>query len=133
MERMPIMFGFNFPAFKLLDVLSFQFEYYENPYPNDYGNTFTYSLPGFAAPISWDNQVDLATGFLNLDAYKHDNWKWSVYANKFFGKGKHFGIVAQAARDHYRTICTFDGIRDYADALYKPKHWYWATKAVMVF
>jgi hypothetical protein len=52
---------------------------------------------------------------------------------KFFGKGKHFGIVAQAARDHYRTICTFDGIRDYADALYKPKHWYWATKAVMVF
>lgn len=132
-ERMPIMFGFNFPAFKVLDVLSFQFEYYETPYPNTYGNTFTYSVPGFAAPISWDDQDAVATGFLNLDAYKHDNWKWSVYANRFFGQGKHFGIVAQAARDHYRTMCTFDGIRDYADALYKPKHWYWATKAVMVF
>ncbi len=129
-ERMPVMFGFNVPMFKLLDVLSCQFEYYGSPYPNDYGNTLTYSQPGFAAPITWAYQ-DNPPPF--LEWYKHDNWKWSVYANRFFGKGKHFGIVAQAARDHWRTMSTFEGNRDYGDALFRPKYWYWATKAVIIF
>ena len=132
-ERMPIMFGLNIPAFRTLDVLSLQFEYYGSPYPDDYGNIYTYSLPGFAAPYTWDKQKDVASGFVNFDAFKHDNWKWSIYANRFFGSGKHFGIVAQAARDHYRTICTFDGFRDYSDALFLPKHWYWSSKAVFIF
>jgi hypothetical protein len=129
-ERMPIMAGFNFPAFNFLDVISCQMEYYQSPYPNDYGNTFTYSQPGFAAPISYNDQQNPSP---RLEQYKHDNWKWSVYVNKFFGPSKHFGIVGQAARDHWRTMSTFEGNRDYGDALIKTRHWYWATKLVMVF
>ncbi len=35
-DRMPIMFGFNFPTFKLLDVLAIEAEYFPSPYKNSY-------------------------------------------------------------------------------------------------
>lgn len=130
LERMPIMFGFNVPMFRLIDVLSLQFEYYKSPWPNDYGNTLTFSVPGFFAPTTWSFQDNPPPW---MDWYKRDNWKWSVYANRFFGQERHFGIVAQAARDHWRTWSTYEGNRDYQDALFRPKYWYWATKMVVVF
>jgi hypothetical protein len=132
-ERMPVMFGFNFPAFKLLDVLSGQLEYYGSPYPNDYeiilpSQGLSSTPGGIAAPVRFAQR-----GTYTMDVYRHDNWKWSIYANRFFGKEKHFGIIAQAARDHWRTYTTYQNQRDYEEALTTTKQWYWATKAVVIF
>ena len=65
-ERVPIMFGINLPVFHVLDVLSFQMEYYGTPY-NNFGAYNNLSLPQWT-----DNQ---------LRVYR-DDWKWSVYARK---------------------------------------------------
>jgi hypothetical protein len=132
-ERIPVMFGFNFPAFKLLDVLSGQLEYYGTPYPNDYQKIYS-SKAIYGVPLPQYQEGDLPTGGdYTLRNYKHDNWKWSIYANRFFGKEKHIGIIAQAARDHWRTMTWYQTARDYEESLVKVKQWYWATKAVFIF
>lgn len=133
-ERIPMMFGFNFPAFKLLDVLSFQFEYYGSPYPNDYYKILPkQQYLGVPLPLSDINDLPPGLGGYILESYKHDNWKWSVYANRFFGKERHIGIIAQAARDHLRTLTWYQLARDYEEALVKVRQWYWATKFVFIF
>ena len=109
-ERMPVMMGVNLPAFKLLDVLSLEVEYYNNQFANNYSNVLYDAYP------TWPEFND-ATGYGTLaelqavvDAEKayndkwnsHDNWKWTVYAKKNVTKGVR--IYAQAASDHLRTI-----------------------------
>jgi hypothetical protein len=104
-ERMPIMFGFDVPAFKLLDVLAFEAEYYTNPYFNNnrnqlYANNtenanYQPAIP-YATEIS-DIAHDATHGGVSTT---HHRWKWSVYAKKKLGGN--FQIVAQAARDHSR-------------------------------
>ena len=74
-ERMPVMFGFNFPTFGLFDALSLQAEYYGYPYANDYGGTYSHAQPGYAAPF------DVSLGSLNSKdstLFANDNWKWSI-------------------------------------------------------
>jgi hypothetical protein len=133
-ERIPVMFGFNFPAFKLLDVLSCQFEYYSSPYPNDYQKIFPQKVYfGVPLPQFQDSDLPGGNGGYTMESYKHDNWKWSIYANRFFGKERHIGIIAQAARDHWRTMTWYQVARDYEESLVKVRQWYWATKAVFIF
>ncbi|MBN2035480.1 MAG: hypothetical protein JW768_01940 [Chitinispirillaceae bacterium] len=127
-DRMPVMAGFNLPTLGLFDALSFQAEYYPCPYPNDFGGTLSYSQPGFAAPF---DQTLITMSPSDSALYANDNWKWSIHGRRFIGT--HFGIVIQAARDHWRTVSSYDINKDYSDALVKPKHWYLATKLVVVF
>lgn len=127
-ERIPCMFGFNVPTFNILDVLSCQFEYYDSPYPDNYANIYpTEIFSGTPAPAI--NNL----GSYTLADYQHDHWKWSIYANKFFGTDRHFGIIAQAARDHWRTTTSYDQAADYEEALTRPNQWYWATKVIFIF
>jgi hypothetical protein len=133
-ERIPVMFGFNFPAFKLLDVLSCQLEYYGTPYPNDYQKILPMKqYYGVPLPLYDVLELPAGNGNYTMENYKHDNWKWSIYANRFFGKEKHLGIIAQAARDHWRTMTWYQLTRDYEEGLVKVKQWYWATKFVFIF
>lgn len=127
-ERMPIMFGFNFPTMGLFDALSIQGEYYGYPYANDYGGTLSYSSSGYAAPF---DVTYISLPPPDSARFANDNWKWSVHARRFFGP--HFGVVIQAARDHWRTMTTYDYNKDYSDALISHRHWYLATKAVFIF
>lgn len=125
-ERIPVMFGINIPTFGVLSVLSCQFEYYETPYPNDYGTQLRYAQEGIPIPTTGQGDYTVAKG-----SYKHDNWKWSVYARRFFGNN--FALVGQVSRDHWRTN-TFDkSYKETEEALTSPKDWYWAIKAVSVF
>ncbi len=131
-ERMPFTFGFHVPAFKLLNVLAVEFEYYKSPYPNDYGTQLRFAdIDGGGIPVPYlgepSTEYDIATG-----VYNKDNWKWSVYTEKSIGK--HFIIVGQVARDHRRTYSSFDPLKlDTEESLTKGKHWYWALKVVSVF
>lgn len=145
LQRMPVMFGFNFPTFNLLDVLTFQWEYYASPYPNDYKNQIEFvsaavPLPaqgsGFEDPISKYTVADSATGRPNF--YTHDNWKWSVYARRWVGT--HLALVGQVARDHWRTSTPYSQFRDTEDALVGDSpaisfsgDWYFALKIVSVW
>lgn len=128
-QRIPIMFGFNIPTCKILDVLAVEAEYYTMPYPDDYGNQLRWSSPQEGCPIP-------ATGLGNYlrtqtNAYDTDSWKWSVYASKTFNK--HFMLIVQAARDHSRTRSTYALYEDGEEAFVKNSQWYWAIKAVSVF
>lgn len=90
MERLPIMFGINLPTFKLLDLLSLEFELFKLKYPmSDLVVQGPPELPNYEV----------------LDAngnYSEDDWKFSLMAKKTVVPG--LEIFFQVARDHMRTI-----------------------------
>jgi hypothetical protein len=100
-KRIPVMVGFNLPTFKLLDVLSFELEYYNSDLPNSMYRPINSSLPigdilGGGGGVT---PVDIAR--YNRDV-NGDNWKWSVYTTRSVTKGVQ--IYGQVASDHIRTI-----------------------------
>ncbi|MDB5104431.1 MAG: hypothetical protein JWP91_2120 [Fibrobacteres bacterium] len=137
-QRMPMMVGFNLPTFNLLDVVAIQMEYYGSPYPNDYINQIAFVSAGVPIPTKGDGNsvadskytvADSASGRPNF--YTKDNVKWSIYARRWMGP--HLAIVAQAARDHWRTSTPYAQFRDTEEALSTSKHWYMAFKIVSVW
>ena len=134
LQRMPVMFGFNFPTFNLLDVLTFQWEYYASPYPNDYANQIRFVSAGVPQPTKGSMGTGGNSKYLVSDTanfFTKDNWKWSVYAR--YWMGKHLAIVGQVARDHWRTSTPYANRRDTEEALSDQKHWYAALKIVSVW
>ncbi len=133
-ERMPVMFGFDIPTFKFLDVLAFEAEYYTSPY---FGNNSQTLYDGYDYPVpipdpNWtDEEYNTDHGLVTTTAHR---WKWSLYGSKAFGKN--FRIVAQAARDHSRFQTSlydqpyylFDG-----DVTVGAKDWYYLFRAVWSF
>lgn len=123
-ERMPIMVGFNLPAFRFLDLLSFQFEYFDSPNLNNVlqlasHNWATPYLPTGSEPaFSRDSYNDLT---------KKDNYSWSILMSKKIFSALNFNL--QIARDHYRTVSTdfYYGSRlEPTEVLYKSSSsWYW--------
>jgi hypothetical protein len=115
LEKMPIMFGCNIPAFKLLDNLSLEFEWFGSKYPNSLGPYYS-RVPTPANPN--DGIVP--------DDYLHDDWKWDISARKtIFGGISFIGLIG---RDHLRTVTQIARDMDYEDALIKPDNWYWMFK-----
>ncbi|MDB5048577.1 MAG: hypothetical protein JWO30_1648 [Fibrobacteres bacterium] len=89
-RRIPFMVGFNFPAFKLLDVLSFEVEYYRSRMvpsfrPNQPNASPTPVVTDSYYPADWDK----------------DNLKWSVSAERTLVRG--VSLAAQVASDHSRS------------------------------
>lgn len=131
-ERMPVMFGFDVPAFKALDLLSVEAEYYSNPYFNDDflavypQNFYTPAIPDVNSASSEQTNTD--HGVVTTSVHR---WKWSVFARKDLGRN--FQIVAQAARDHSRfqnpkynePYYLFDG-----DVTVGAKDWYYLVRLV---
>ncbi len=90
-HRMPIMGGFNAPTFGLLDVLSFEVEWYGAPFFDDISK-YTSHTSGRQDPLPSNPEPG--------KNYKRDNWKWSVYTSKMFLE--HIKVSGQAASDHSR-------------------------------
>lgn len=109
-QRMPLMFGFNVPTFKMMDLLALEMEIFDNPY-----------VP------SWDNPVRNGVPHPVSELVEHpDKIKWSVYAKKDFGQVK---IVGQIARDHL--IPNVNGPMsqvERTDVLRKSNNWYWLLR-----
>jgi hypothetical protein len=123
-ERTPVMFGANIPAFKLLDVMACEFEYYTTPYPDNYERQLIPYWDG--TPLPW--KINTATSYSD----GHVRWKWSVYAKESLGK--HFAFIAQAARDHWRSYSSIGYyVHDAGTGMVSNKDWYWALKAVSFF
>jgi hypothetical protein len=117
-QRIPVMAGFNVPAFKILDVLSLEAEWYGSPYPNNYQNAFAI-WPG-PRPIPDPNPRYSAS------VYRKDDWKWSVYAAKTIVRS--FSVTAQFARDHFRTRANNVYNIEREESLTKDDQWYWMLK-----
>jgi hypothetical protein len=83
-QRNPRMVGFNIPSFRVLDVLSFELEYFKTPalYTNDLQNIQTSAEPSVA-----------------LNGLKNNPWDWSIYAKKTLAKG--VSLRALIGKDHY--------------------------------
>jgi hypothetical protein len=122
-DRTPMMFGFNMPTFKFLDVLSIEGEYFTSPYANvikaqsdESPNKLPIPLGNVPGRPPYDATID----------YTKDSWKWSVYASKTLLN--HFTLIIQFARDHARADYKFDKMRDYEELLRTTKDWYWMSK-----
>jgi hypothetical protein len=103
-ERMPMMAGINIPTLKLLDVLSFELEYYNSRFFNSFKEPLYSALPIWQLP----DYSDSASVARYESAAKRDNWKWTVYGKKRITKG--IDIYAQAASDHIRTFHVLEGL-----------------------
>jgi hypothetical protein len=122
-HKMPLMFGFNIPAFKVLDVLSAEFEWYGCTYPNNY--EYIHESPIVPVPVTPQNE-----GCNSLDARNYavaDNWKWAVYTKKNFKSGLY--LVGQVARDHIRNETPIASNIDREEALRTNQAWFWEIKA----
>jgi len=113
--RLPVMVGFNVPTFKLLDVLAFEWEYQDSPYPNSVKNPYYDMLPLPMAP------------------QPHSDVKWSLYGKKILGR--HISIIGQVARDHLMPYTTVDvnEYADYTDVLLRNTDWWWTLKVRLDF
>jgi len=100
-RRIPVMMGINLPTFRLLDLLSFQVEYYDSKFPNSVYNPYQYGLPTYDFV---DNTGALTNDPNDFDpdneAVTRDKWKWAVYAKKQVIRG--LSLYAQVADDNMR-------------------------------
>lgn len=126
-DRMPIMFGFNFPTFKLLDVLAIEAEYFPSPYKNAYmfmwkGNC---PVPYFS---SWQQQIDY---YSDWERKTDDDWKWSVYASK---KINNVSISGQVASDHTSQASYEPAAKKiYTEMVPRTKDWYFMLRCGFFF
>jgi hypothetical protein len=127
-ERMPIMFGFTLPCWKILDVLAFEFEYFDCPYPNDYARVYRerVPLPGKVAVNPNDSTY-------TYDFYKEKNkWKWAIFMKKNISD--HFSMILQICRDHQRWEYGGHVMNwDFEEAMVKKDHWAWNFKTEFKF
>jgi hypothetical protein len=123
-HKIPVVMGFNFPGFKVLDLISLELEWYGCTYPMNLAS---------ALRIGIQNAYPIPTNYnLPLQWYTSDNWKWSVYAKKMLAND-HLSIVLQFARDHMRFQHILDEPKVYEEALVRPNDWWWTTKIAWLF
>jgi hypothetical protein len=116
-ERIPVMMGFNLPAFGLLDRLALEVEHYGTRNHSDYGKTETY--------YAWTPRV------VPVNTAR-DDWKWSLYATRVLAGN--LRLSGQVANDHLRTFGPPSlGTTTYAEALTTPRDWYWMLRLTAFF
>jgi hypothetical protein len=136
MHKMPVMLGVNLPAFKILDVLSLEVEYYGKNYVNRVP-VVTRNGKMTWLPVPYDQNFNTGapeggnlgqTRNYTKSLYFSDqaHWKWSVYAKKTIFNN--FSITAQAARDHSLNQTNLQVYTDQEECLIKDNQWYWAFK-----
>jgi hypothetical protein len=122
LERIPVMVGFNVPAFKILDVLSLEGEWWGNRYPNSMQGIVEGGLP--LPFLEETKEIDSTT-------YKNDNLKWSIFGAKTFAR--YYRISFQAASDHMRTFAWDWNRQDWEESLRSPKKWYCIVRFGVMF
>ena len=128
MKRIPVTVGFNFPAFKFLDVLSLEGEWFGSLMPNDLYNGVFYNQP---TPINADKRIGKYIADSTHQQYKDDDLKWSVYAKRTFAG--HFQIVGQIASDHLRWYAQDWTVAEWEEAFRKTSQFYYRLKLAFLF
>jgi hypothetical protein len=122
-EKTPIAIGFNFPTFKLLDVLNMEIEYFGSKYLNDAAQFINLGSQPQPSLIIFQNTT---TGLVE------SKYKWSVYAKKSFFDG-HFAVAGQVGRDHMRLPCASYNDEMWNELLVEDKDWWWVLKTSWMF
>jgi hypothetical protein len=114
-RRIPVMLGFNLPAFDFLDFAALEIEYYANKNYQDIGT---------AEVGSWVPRT------VNNYNNGRDDWKWAFNVAKVLGG--HVKLAGQIANDHFRPGGFHDKSTG-AEAFSTPKDWYWMGKLAFFF
>ncbi|HEX3020542.1 MAG TPA: hypothetical protein VHP36_09575 [Chitinispirillaceae bacterium] len=136
-ERVPMMIGFNLPAFKVLDRLSIEVERYMSPYINaqDYIWKGTTAVPYIAGRPSGSSYPLYDRDWNDSLAVHDDDIRWSIYAMKNIGK--HVRLSAQAACDHtpknWYTPWPAPQSAKYNDMVWKTSDWYLMMRMSIFF
>jgi hypothetical protein len=97
-QRIPVMVGFNFPGFKILDVIGVEAEYCAYKFPNNWQRSLFSRVPQ-------PGSTQFTYAAWRASDYAQDDWKWSLYLRKEVSRGLH--ISAQLASDHLRLADKF--------------------------
>jgi hypothetical protein len=109
LDRTVWMVGANIPMFKLLDVLSLEFEHFPNKYDDSYRQVL---LANSATPPA--------------DVMKSRTpWKWSLYGKRTIVN--QFSIIGMVGRDHYRPSFPSIGASEMESDLNTSKDWRWVV------
>ena len=118
LHRLPVLLGINVPGCKIMDLISFEIEWFDSPYPNDWWGQYD----GGPSPVPRDVNDPVWN-----DIYKNkDNFKWTVYLKKSISK---FDFIGIAANDHtiYNTF-NAESQSNTEQSLRKPDNWHWYLK-----
>ena len=128
-DRMPLMFGFNFPTFKIVDVLSVSFStglIHGGTRLKISGNT----VHRFHYVVTRQMMVQSLTSELSDKMRKHnDDWRWSVYASRKIAE--RIRISLQFASDNMSKTAwsppppTYS---KYTEIMTSKRQWYWVSR-----
>lgn len=125
-ERIPIMIGFNLPAFKILDVFAAEIEYYPMPYQNSFQFMWKSN-----SPVPYFNTYAGIDYYSDWSRKTDDDWKWSLYASK---KIKNLRISGQIASDHTsRASYMPAGKKVYTEICPRTKDWSYVIRCGFFF
>jgi hypothetical protein len=128
-ERMPIMVGFNLPAFKIFDVLSVEVEYYKSRFQSNIRDVFQLSYPKWQLPPGQNTATYPA--FIDSSSIEtEDDLHWSMYAKKSLYEG--LDLFIQVASDHMRVL-SFNAEPSNIAVTRKPSQWYYLARLEMGF
>lgn len=133
-DRMPLMFGFNFPTFKLLDVLSIEAQYWTNPWWNTAENIWKSGSP---VPYHGEQvKGGSIPNFTESDTlrYHKDDWRWSVYASrKIANRVRISGQIASDNLSKTSWSSAPPSFTKYTEIFLRTKDWYWTTRVTFYF
>ena len=159
-ERIPVMVGFNFPTFGILNHFSLEVEYYGAKYRNDLallGNNnvvadwtiqehplpspkpvsnadYSIHKSGYFVKSTLDSNLVRGTA-MDKENVTKDNIKWSVSMDKVVSQ--HVQFLAQVANDHFRPRPVASGLikseGGTAEAFASPKDWYFMLRVGYFF
>lgn len=133
-QRMPVMVGFNFPTWGILDFLSIEVERYTSPYRNDMAN-----LGALNGVADWTvkqrpTPAPVPVNIPYADS-TNDNLKWSIYLEKIVAN--HVQFIGQVANDHYRPRPVATGLINaeggLAAAMTAKRDWYFMFRVGYFF
>jgi hypothetical protein len=120
-ERMPMMVGVDIPTFGILDVLSFEQEYFPNRYYEKkyqlQENKFT-PLPSFIQPDEYAGA--------NLPHVTNHDWRWSANAERSLNKW--LKLKLRIASDHMRLLNWSGDYEGGTPFTAKSSDWYWLAR-----
>ena len=126
--RMPMMLGFNWPTFKIFDVLATEVEYRKWEFANDIYQVLDNAKPFWNVPGNNPSTYNKNIG-AGKNWTKQTNIKWTVYAKRKLMNG--INVYAQVASDHMRSIRPVEVTPERIPLTRTPTQWYYLIRLEM--
>jgi hypothetical protein len=122
-DRILTMVGFNFPGFKILDLVNIELEYCHNNSAFSDANFYSATSLGASSIIPLDSS---SSQYYKIN---RDPLRWSVYVKKTILDG-HVSFIGQVARDHEKlNFYYFDKTyMSFIETLPQTQDWWWTFK-----